>query len=155
MGTGANYTEYIIGHFAINVHEVLPISVTNVSWQAVEVVDLNFQAVEKAFLHDSPQPIANTNILAADIIPDLPPTDFRTQVIMSNSGNFSVVITNGGDSQTGLLNANSPVGITLIPGALYTFDVLVHDGDSINFRYSSSGGTIKTLRVQEIDASAY
>lgn len=155
MGTGADYTEYVTGHFAVNVHEIGSIPITNVSGQVIEVVDLDFQAVEKAFMHDEPQPAANTNILVSDITPDFPPTDFRVQTIMSNSGNFSVVITNGGDSQIGLLNANSPVGVTLMAGALYTFDVLVHDGDQVNFRYNNTGGTIQTLRVQEIDSSSY
>lgn len=185
MGTGANYTEYTTGRFAINVHEVGTIPITIVSGQVIQVtnidgecicttpigdhglpfkqtsdgslftINLDFEAVEKALLQDEPQPPANTNILPNDITPDFPPADFKLQIIMSNSGNFSVVITNGGDSQVGLLNANSPVGITLIPGALYTFDVLVHKGDSINFQYDNTGGTIQTLRVQEIDASSY
>lgn len=151
MGTGADYTEYVAGHFAVNVHEVGSVPITNVSGQVIDVVGINFQAVEKALLHDVPQPAVNTNILVSDIIPDLPPTDFKLQLSMSNVGFFAVVITNGGDSQIMLLNG----GVTLSANVLYTFDVLVHNGDSINFRYSNTGGIIKTLRVQEIDASAY
>lgn len=158
MGTGANYTEYVQGAFAINVHEVLPIdtiSVTNISGQIILVRNLDFEAIEKGFAHNHPQVAANTNIFSTNIVPSYPPTNFRVQVIMSNTGIFSVVITNNGNSQVGLLNG----GTALVAGALYIFDVLVYSivipGDGINFRYSSTGGVIRTIQVQEIDASSY
>lgn len=162
-----------MGHFAVDVHEVgSPIvNVVNISGSCIcttpignqglpfrqasagslYVIDLDFRAAEVAFLHDESQPAINTNILSSDITPIATPVDFRVQIIMSNAGNFSVVITNSGDSQVGLLNT----GIALVAGVLYTFDILVHDGDSINFQYSNTGGIIQTLRVQEINASAY
>lgn len=160
-----------IGHFALDVHEVGSVSIVNTSGyyiavheigtvhvaltEPIEVVNLDLEAIEQVSLQDFPQPAANTNILSSNLVPSFPPADFRIQTIMSNSGNLSVVMTRGGNSQVGLLNANSPVGVTLIPGALYTFDVLVNTNDSINIRYSNTGGTIRTLRIQEIDASAY
>ena len=217
MGTGANYTEYVTGHFAVNVHEIgsvpvtgpieivnmsgdyidvheiAPLEITNISGQYINVheivpleivnisgscicttpkgdqglsfnqnsagslyvVDQDFYAIGKIVLHNVVQPAANTNIFVSDLVSSFPPADFRVQVIMSNSGNFSVVITRGGNSQVGLLNANSPVEVPLMAGALYTFDILVHTGDEINFQYSNTGGTIQVLRIQELDAAAY
>lgn len=150
---------HIGGHFATDVHEIGSVPVIGNqglpfrqgSSGTLFVIDQIFQAVEVAFLHDTSQPAANTNIFTSGIISDISPVDFRIQIIMSNSGNFSVVITNGGNSQIGLLNN----GTALTAGVLYTFDILVHKGDTINFQYSSTGGTIRTLRIQEIDASSY
>ena len=146
MGTGANYTEYATGQFAINVHDVLPISITNL------------QAIGKFFIQNQPQPAAGTNIFSTNIVPSNPPADFRVQVIMSNAGTFSVVITHAGIFQppiVGLLNG----GVALVADVLYIFDVLVYPiispGDGINFRYSNTGGTILSIQVQEIDASTY
>lgn len=102
--------------------------------------------LEKTSLHNQAQPVANTNILAANLAPTNTPSIFRIQILMSNQGNFSVIIISGGNSQTGILNESNP----LIAGALYIFDILVHSGDTINFRYSVGGGTIQTLKVQEL-----
>jgi hypothetical protein len=143
MGTGADYTEYATGQFAINVHDVLPISITNL------------QAIGKFFRQNMPQPAAGTNIFSTNIVPSNPPADFRVQVCMSNAGTFSAVITHAGVSQVMLLNG----GVALVADVLYTFDVLVYPifspGDGINFRYSSTGGIIRSIQVQEIDASTY
>jgi hypothetical protein len=182
---GADYSEFTIhsggtislmgltdtgnGHFALDTHEVGSVSIVNTSGyyiavheigtvhvaEPIEVVDLDLEAIGKVSLQNFPQPAANTNILSNNLVPSFSPADFRIQTIMSNSGNLSVVMIRGGNSQVGLLNVNSPIGITLIPGALYTFDVLVNTSDSINLRYSNTGGTIRTLRIQELDASAY
>lgn len=104
--------------------------------------------IEKAYIQNTAQPLANTDILADDITPTNVPCIFRIQVIMSNAGNFSVTIDNGVDTQIGTLNILS--GPALVADGLYVFDVLVHLDDSINFIYSATGGTINILRVQEI-----
>lgn len=119
---GADYTEFLTGKFALDVFPV---------------------GSEKANIHNQAQPIANTNILATDLVPTNTPVVFRVQVIMSNAGNFSVVITKSGNSQVGILSA-------LVAGTLHIFDILVHSGDTINFQYSVTGGTIQVVRVQEI-----
>jgi hypothetical protein len=108
-------------------------------------------AISTATLQNVPLPAANTNWLTSDITPTNTPTTFRIQVAVSIAGNFSVAITNSGDTQVVTLNA--PTGPALIAGGNYIFEVLVHSGDSINFRYSTTGGTIQILRVQEIDAA--
>lgn len=112
-----------------------------------------FNPIDKSSVTNQAQPAANTNILGTDLTPTVTPTTFRITVAMSNGGNFSASITNGvNPAQVVLFNAVP--GPALIAGGLYTFDLPVHAGDSVNFQYSSTGGTIQILRVQEIDAAA-
>lgn len=151
MGTGANYTEFQPGKFAIDVNQILPINITNISGQCLCVSDSSLIAKEIVTVQNFPQVAANTNIFFSDLNPIITPVDFRVQIIMSNSGVFSVVITNGGNSQVGSLNG----GVALTAGALYIFDILINKGDTINFRYSNTGGNIQVLRVQELDAGTY
>jgi hypothetical protein len=113
-------------------------------------VNLNFSPTALAAIQNVAYPIANASILASDIVPVNAPTTFRLMVAMSVVGNFSVIITNGGVTQTLLLNAVG--GPALAADSLYTFDVLISTGDSINFSYSASG-IVRILRVQEIDAA--
>lgn len=97
--------------------------------------------------------VANTNWLGADLVPVNTPTTFRIMVSVSIGGNFSAVITNGGNTQTLLFNAIA--GPALVAGALYTFEMLVAAGDTVNFRYSAAapGATIQKLIVEEVDAA--
>lgn len=116
-----------------------------------------FNPIDKASLTNQLQPAANTDILTAllgaPLTPTVTPTTFRITVAMSNGGNFSASIVNGvNPAQVVLFNVVP--GPALIAGSLYTFDLLVHAGDIVDFRYSSTGGTIQILRVQEIDAAA-
>lgn len=144
-----DYNEFSPGHFA---WYVTPIGIGG-AVASITILPSSgsvFTPIAKALLQNQVQPAANTNIFGADLTPTNTPCNFRVQVLMSNGGNFSVVITNGGNVQVGILNA---MGGALIAGFIYTFDILVHAGDSINFRYSNTGGTVQVLRVQEIDAS--
>lgn len=104
--------------------------------------------IEKVYMQNEVQPAANTDILASDITPTNFPCIFRVQVMMSNAGNFFVTMDSGFSTMVGTLNVVS--GPALIAGGLYIFDILVHDGDSINFQYSATGGTVQILKVQEI-----
>lgn len=94
--------------------------------------------------------VANTDWLGADLVPVNTPTVFRIRVAVSIGGNFSAVITNGGNIQTLLFNAVA--GPALVAGARYTFEMLVGAGDTVNFRYSAAapGATIQKLIVQEL-----
>lgn len=104
--------------------------------------------IQKANVHNAAQPAANTNILASDITLTNAPVILRTEVAMSNAGNFSAVIIKSGNSQVVTLNAIS--GPALVAGALYVFDIVALFGDTVNFQYSATGGTIQVLRVYEI-----
>lgn len=114
-------------------------------------VNLNFSPTSLAAIQNVAQPAAGLPIFATGLVPINTPTTFRVMVAMSNIGNFSVIITNGINTQTLLLNAAA--GPALAANSLYTFDIIVDTGDSVNFSYSVGGGTVEILRVLEIDAT--
>ena len=127
----------------------LPYRVTE--YLLMGVTQTSMTPVELASLQDIPLPAAGNNWLTEDLVPLIFPTTFRLQVAVSVAGVLSAVITNGGNIQVVEFNATS--GPSLLIDGLYIFELLVHENDSINFRYSVSGGTIKILRVQEIDSA--
>lgn len=107
---------------------------------------LGLAPIQKAFIHNQALPTAENNWLSPDITPTNTPTLLRIMVGVSITGIFKVVITNGGDAQ--ILNLKESVA--LVADSLYDFEILVHSGDTINFRFSTTVGTIRILRVQEI-----
>lgn len=109
-----------------------------------------FIPIEKANLHNQTLPGIGTIWLTNDIIPTHTPSTLRIEVAVSVAGNFSARITKSGNSQ--VVTFNAVAGPALVAGGVYIFDLLVHSGDSVNFQYSATGGTIQILRVQEIDA---
>lgn len=112
---------------------------------------IGFIPADIADLHDVALPTANTNWLSSNLSPVSTPTNFRIQVAVSVSGNFSAAITNGGDTQ--VVTFNVVPGPALVADGLYIFNLLVHSGDTVNFRYSVTGGVIRILRAQEIDST--
>ena len=127
----------------------LPYRVTE--YDINNVSETSFIPIEKANLHNQALPAIGTNWLASDITPTNSPTTFVVEVAVSIAGTFSAVITKGGNSQTVAFNVIP--GPALIAGGLYIFSLLVHSGDSVNFVYSATGGTIQILRVQEFDGA--
>jgi hypothetical protein len=115
-------------------------------------INLMLTPTSLSTLQNVAQPaVAGNPILGAALVPVNTPTTFRVMVAMSNIGNFNALITNGGNTQTVLLNAAA--GPALVATGLYTFDILINAGDSVNFSYTSTGGFIQILRVQEVDAA--
>lgn len=102
--------------------------------------------IQGAFIHNQALPNTDANWLETDITPTNVPTCFRIMVGTSITGIFKTAITNGGNTQ--VLNFNG--GVALAVDSLYIFELLVHSGDTINFRFSTTTGTIRVLRVQEI-----
>lgn len=102
--------------------------------------------IQKAFIHNQALPSADNNWLGSDITPTNTPILFRMMVGVSIAGIFKVAITNGGDTQV----LNFKESVSLVADSLYNFEILVHSGDTINFRFSTTGGTIRVLMVQEI-----
>lgn len=102
-------------------------------------------------LQDEHLPDAGDNWLPEDLVPLNFPTTIRIQVAVSVKGIFSAAITNRGNTEVVDLNVTS--GPELIKDGLYIFELLVHRGDTINFRYSEDGGKIMILRIQEIDSA--
>lgn len=127
----------------------LPYRVTEYLLMSVSQTSLT--PTELAILQDEPLPDAGDNWLPEDLVPLIFPTTFRIQVAVSVGGIFSAAITNNGNTQ--IVDFNVTSGPKLIEDGLYVFELLVHRRDSINFRYSEDGGTIKILRCQEIDAA--
>lgn len=124
--------------------------ITIASGQIVTATNLQLVPIEKAVIHNHTLPAINANWLLTDIIPTNTPTLFRIAVSVSIKGKFNASITRDGNTQITTLKD----AIDLNPDSLNIFDILVHSGDSINFRYSTTNGTIQILRVQEIDAAS-
>lgn len=110
-----------------------------------------FTPIEKALVHNTALPAIGASWLATDITPTNTPSTLRILVAVSIAGNFQARITNGGNTQVVVFN--TVAGPALVAGGLYEFEMLVHAGDTVNFSYSTTGGTIQVLRVQEIDAA--
>lgn len=107
---------------------------------------VRLQPIERANKHNVAV-TADTDILPAALIPLNYPCLFRVMAAFSAAGIFKAVITKGGSSQ--ILNFNQ--GNNVAVAGLYIFDVLIHEADSANFRYSVNA-TLQVLRVQEIEA---
>lgn len=88
------------------------------------------------------------DILAAALAPTNTPCLFRTQVAFDTAGVFSATVTSGGVTVVTEFNH----GVVLPANSLFMFDMLVHSGDTINFRYSVNA-TMLVMRVQEIVAA--
>lgn len=114
------------------------------------IIGSAFQPIEKAVIHNIALPGIGVNFLATDITPTNSPSAFLISVGISIVGNLSVVYTRVLNAQSLILNPIA--GPALVAGGFYLFEITVHSGDSINFTYSTTGGTIQILRVMEVDA---
>ena len=88
------------------------------------------------------------NILAGALAPVISPSLFRCQIACSVSGIFYVTVTRGGNTQ--VLQYNH--GVALPASAIFEFDTLVEDGDTINYRYGINC-TIMTFKVVEVPSA--
>lgn len=89
--------------------------------------------------------VAEDDIIAAALAPIYTPCSFRVEAAFSAGGILRATITRAGDTQ--VVNFNG--GVALNINGLYRFDMMVHDGDTINYRYSADA-TILVFRVQEV-----
>lgn len=124
---------------------IAAISELNATMQSAGLDIEMLQPVARANLHNE-LVSADTDILGSSVEPDRTPCLFRVMACFDAAGALSAVVSNGGDSQVVKLNS----GNDLVASAVYIFDLLLHEGDSVNFRYSVDA-TVKVLRVQEID----
>lgn len=88
---------------------------------------------------------ADTNVLATAIAPGDTPSILRVTAAYSAAAVFTAIIVNGGTTYTLSLNG----GVALIADALYTFDLPVHSGDTVNFQFDQNG-TLRVLLVDEV-----
>ena len=100
--------------------------------------------LQKANVHNGNKN-ANTDFLAANITPSDYPVLFRVQVMLPSAGKFTAKI----KKSTTTLTCHFNGAANLVASALYIFDVLMHNGDSINFQ-SDQNQNGHLLRVQEI-----
>jgi len=91
---------------------------------------------------------ANTNFFASYLTPASPPCTFRIFACFDVAGVLSVVKKVGDVEVEMQLNGGS----TLSANCLYAFDVVVAEGEEINFRYSVDA-TALDVKVLEIPAS--
>ena len=103
----------------------------------------------KGFIQAKPLPAINSMWLKHDIRPTHTPSGIRTTVGVTAPGVLSVRIKNRENRQYLAFNQ----GVGLSAASIYVFEFMVHHGDSINYLYSTTGGTIQVLRVEEIDSS--
>lgn len=114
------------------------------------VIPIQIVSIEKAVIHNTVLPApANTDFLIPSITPTNTPCGFIVQIAVSITGIFYAVITRGVSTQAVFFNQ----AVALTANALYIFEMLVHNGDTVNFRYTATGGTIQILRVQEADSA--
>lgn len=107
---------------------------------------VRLQPIERANEHNVAV-TADTDILSAALTPLNYPCLFRVMLAFSVAGIFRATITKAGNTQTVHFNS----GNNLVAGAVYIFDLLIHEGGSVNFQYSIDT-TLQVLRVQEIEA---
>lgn len=108
---------------------------------------VRFPPIEKGIIQNTVLPAIGVNFLGTDIIPTNAPCSFIVQIAVSIAGIFRTAITNSGNTQ--IVDFNQLTA--LVANGLYIFEMLVHSGDTVNFRYSTTTGTIQVLRVQEAD----
>lgn len=113
-------------------------------WALKQGLKTQFTPIEKANQHNV-SVTADTNILSSEITPTNPPCLFRIMICLNTAGVLSAMVTKSDSEQQLKFNAAS----NLVAHTVYMFDLLVHDGDSINFQHSADA-TLKVLRVQEI-----
>ena len=89
---------------------------------------------------------ANTAITGASTLtPSDTPCTWRVQVCMDNTAQFGVSVTVATTARTSWFNAATD----LTANGLYSFDLLVHAGDTVSF-LTNENGNILNLRVQEL-----
>lgn len=108
-------------------------------WKPVSTI-----AIEKANEHNVAKG-ADVAILSEAVSPTNPPCLFRIMVAIGAATIFKADITKGENTQTVEFNSGTALAIN----ALYMFDMLVHSGDTVNWKCTDAA-TYLVFRVQEI-----
>ena len=116
---------------------------------ATEVSLVKIVPIAKADAFNTALPAAEADWIATAITPTNSPSYLRIYVCASVAGVFRVARTIGASTLTENMNA----GGNLVAGAGYLFTVPWRTGDSINVRYSVTGGTINRLIIDEFGAA--
>jgi len=102
--------------------------------------------IAKANVFNAALPAAEADILGAAIVPTNSPSYLRIYVCMSVAGIFRITRTVGVNT----VIENMREGAPLVAGAGYMFTIPWRTTQSINFRYSVTGGNINALIADEI-----
>jgi hypothetical protein len=101
---------------------------------------------EKISIINQSLPTADSNLLSSTITSSYgTSSDLDIYVCMSIAGVLSVKRTVASTTVTEKLNSAN----ALVANALYAFTVSMRPSDSINLQYSTTGGTINSLRIDE------
>lgn len=103
--------------------------------------------IEKASI-TSTEKVGAADFPSTAISPSFPPSLFRIMIVVDVACKFSAVVT---VSETAyVVDFNAATDLTA--NCLYMFDMLVHDGDTVQFEIDSTEDVV-LFRVQEIPSS--
>jgi hypothetical protein len=103
-------------------------------------------AVAKAAVYSTALPTAGTDILSEDVSPTASPSTLQIYVCVTVAGVLTLARTNDSTTTLELLNC----GESLVANSGFIFSVPWRSGDTVNLRYSATGGTISTLLLDEV-----
>ncbi len=126
----------------------LPVVVAVGNVYSVKRVVSPLNPLARAEVHNAAV-VAAADILGAALAPLNTPCLFRIAAGFDTAGILSVTITRAVNTQVQQFNG----GVALNTNSLYMFSVLVHNGDTVNFRYSVNA-ICQTLRCQEVIAAS-
>ena len=89
---------------------------------------------------------SGADFFATDLSPKFSPSTFRIMISVDTATRLSATIENDSTEMTAHFNA----GVDLTADCLYIFDLLVHQGDTVNFEVDDTVN-VDICRVQEID----
>lgn len=147
---GTQYTREIDTNTATTLNfatNPLPVAPAAGSRYCIKRIVSPLNPITRANEHNTAE-LAGVDILAAALAPINTPCLFRAQVAFDAAGVFSATVTSGGV----MVPVEFNHGVVLPINSLFMFDMLVHAGDTINFRYSVNSQML-LLRVQEIVAA--
>lgn len=88
---------------------------------------------------------ADTDIFDQDLSPTYTPTTFRIYAALDTAGVLSITRTREGNTVTEQLNS----GNNLNANAAYIFDIIVHNGETINLQFGANA-TALMIKVVEV-----
>ncbi len=148
IATGISYQRYITTNAATAISfDDLGVAVLAGDTYRILIANSPMEPQVRATVHNTAY-LTPADFLGAALAPIISPSLFRCQVACTVSGIFYVTITRAGNTQTVAYNH----AVALPAGALFEFDTLVADGDTINYQYGINC-TIQTFKVLEIPSA--
>jgi hypothetical protein len=130
--------------------EINPATEDTLLLVATEATLAKFAPVAKAAVLNTAEPAAEAALIGAGVTPTKSPSVLRIYASFSNAGILRVARTVGGVTITEDMNG----GDALNANAGYMFDIEWRTGDTVNLRYSVTGGTTLVIRVDEVSGGA-